>query len=35
MVSYMVSGWEEEEASMWPHEGCGAGEGDDMGRVAP
>lgn len=26
---------EEEDASMWPHAGCGAGEEDGMGRVAP
>lgn len=26
---------EEEDGSMWPHAGCGAGEENDMGRVAP
>lgn len=26
---------EEEDASMWPHAGCGAGEESDTGGVAP
>jgi len=34
VVPCMVSKWEE-DASMWPHAGCGAGEEDDTGRVAP
>lgn len=34
VVPCMVSKWEE-DASLWPHAGCGAGEEDDMGRVAP
>lgn len=33
-VPCVVPGWEE-DASVWPHAGHGAGEEDDMGRVAP
>lgn len=33
-VPSTISKWEE-DASMWPHAGYGAGEEDDMGRVAP
>lgn len=35
VVPSLASKEEEQDASMWPHAGCGAGEEDDMGRVAP
>lgn len=34
VVPCVVSKWGD-DASMWPHAGHGAGEEDDMGRVAP